>query len=618
MGWDRWTETARTRAGHCYKNTSDERSRRTTSPQFSCRKPGGPAWRAAAVIRHRLGLSPWDGVGGLGWGYVWVVPGWGCGHLYLYVWECTCLWAGMGVWVHVGVRAGCRGAWAGALPFPSDSDSDSRGLADDRWPVDTDGYTDPDGGRDSEGQAGRDCYTKSGGLKDPDGRTFGWQGGLGRRDGVGWQDGPWSPGWQDWLDGMKDLEGSMDADGQGDSDGRVDLDSEGKVSSDGLGRQEGPRGKDGLDLDSAGRAAGCGHPCGATVTGSGATTNGAATCGAATSRATTNRAATCGAAVSGATTNGAATCGAAVSGATTNGAATCGAAVSRARTNGAATCGAAVRGATTNGVATCGATVSGATTNGAATCGAAVSRATTNGAAICGATVSRATTRSYGHPYFLLLATVSRLCPMRWQRGILLDVDASFSSHGRLLQLATYPHRRHRSNPWVFLPTGDRRFFYPGDAGQGLSEAAASQPLHAKHHSIAQPPSLYLPPSPTSLSLVDQGVQIRPALCSHPQQRRINQGPPPPWASCCSGLPLPSAEAHQPGAPVPLGELLQWFLGTGIFLGASRPAFGDPSWELPLIHATLQFFSPSSSPRPLRERPSCAMLGHGPLNHMRP
>jgi hypothetical protein len=38
-------------------------------------------------------------------------------------------------------------------------------------------------------------------------------------------------------------------------------------------------------------------------------------------------------------------------------------------------------------------------------------------------------------------------------------------------------------------------------------------------------------------SLVDQGVQIRPALRSHPQQRRINRGPPPPRASCCSGFP---------------------------------------------------------------------------------
>jgi len=116
-GRDSWTETARTRAGHCYKNISEERSRMTTSPQFSGREPGGPAWRAAAVIRHRLGLSPWDGVGGLGWGYVWVVLGWGCGHLYLYAWECTCLWAGMGAWVHVGVWAGCRGAWAPPISF---------------------------------------------------------------------------------------------------------------------------------------------------------------------------------------------------------------------------------------------------------------------------------------------------------------------------------------------------------------------------------------------------------------------------------------------------------------------------------------------------------------------
>jgi len=41
-----------------------------------------------------------------------------------------------------------------------------------------------------------------------------------------------------------------------------------------------------------------------------------------------------------------------------------------------------------------------------------------------------------------------------------------------------------------FLPSGDRKVFHPGDAGQGLSEAAASQNLHAKHHKKALP----LPP----------------------------------------------------------------------------------------------------------------------------
>ena len=42
------------------------------------------------------------------------------------------------------------------------------------------------------------------------------------------------------------------------------------------------------------------------------------------------------------------------------------------------------------------------------------------------------------------------------------------------------------------LPQGTASFFYPGDAGQGLSEAAASQPLHAKHH---------IPPTTTTTSL---------------------------------------------------------------------------------------------------------------------
>ena len=78
--------------------------------------------------------------------------------------------------------------------------------------------------------------------------------------------------------------------------------------------------------------------------------------------------------------------------------------------------------------------------------------------------------------------------------GVLEDVVVS--SNCCRLQLAAIPHQRHRSSPWVSLSARGSKGFLPWSRGQGLSEAAASQPLYVKHHGTALPSPFPLRRSP--------------------------------------------------------------------------------------------------------------------------